>query len=183
MPISLNKEGEVTQVPILYSYLIKLLIPVTWDLFISINGAILLFIPICLIYFFGHFDFFVQIWLRFLLLTLILPPLVIALSVLFLTPDHFLAKYSPSYKKKTDFAELFRMLSCLLNFAGRQVARAGEKELGQLVKLRDRLDAAIDHATNCQHAAIVNKTEMVLHEKIDFHHTPARPDGQETSRS
>ncbi|MGD9949361.1 MAG: hypothetical protein AB7U29_12915, partial [Desulfobulbus sp.] len=133
--------------------------------------------------FFGHFDFFVQIWLRFLLVTLILPPLVIALSVLFLTPDHLLAKYSPSYKKKTDFVELFRMLSCLLNYAERQVAKAGEKELNQLIELRDRLDKAIQYATRGQLDSSSKQSETVIYETIDFHHTPARPDGQETSRS
>jgi hypothetical protein len=49
---------------------------------------------------------------------------------------------------------LFRTLSGLLYLAGRQVANAGDKELDQLVKLRTRLDDAIQHTTNCQREKI-----------------------------
>ncbi|MBM9616780.1 hypothetical protein JWJ90_21180 [Desulfobulbus rhabdoformis] len=59
---------------------------------------------------------------------------------------------------------MFRTPSGLLYFAGRQVAKADDKELDQLVKLRTRLDDAIQHATKCQREKITLENEAVVHE-------------------
>lgn len=158
MPFSFDNEGKVTQEPLRYSYLIKLLIPATWELYIAVNAGFILLVSLCLNYATGHFNFFTEIWLPlFIFMTFGFPPLFVGVFLLLVSSENIIAKYSPSYKKKTDWGELFRMLSGLINFAGRQVAKAGDTELSQLIALRARLDAAIQYATDGQHEAIIHE--------------------------
>jgi len=164
MPFELNEEGKVTQKPMSFLKIIKGLSLLAWYFFIVFNAASFLVSSIVLLYMTGNFNALASLWLTDFALSLVLPPILIGFMLLCLSPDLLLSKYCPSYKERTDFGKLFRTLSGLLYFAGRQVANAGDKELDQLVKLRARLDDAIQHATNCQREKITLENEAVAHE-------------------
>ncbi len=169
MPFAFDNQGRMIQEPFSYSYLIKLSIPVIWEMYITTNAGLILFISLSINYLTGHFNLFSEFWLPlFLFLTFVFPFLFIGLGFLLVSSDNLISKYSPSYKKKLDFGELFRTLSGLLYFAGRQVAKADDTELNQLIALRSRLDAAIQYATNCQREALIPKDKLESHEQVDL---------------